>query len=287
MKKLILGKAYRLLTNRIRLIPVLLIPIFARFNQKHPDPYKYDLNNPQVIQLSKELKEISGIIIKDNSIYAIADDKDYLFKLSMTDGKILSEWKFGKNDNYEDVAVNSNKFYVLSSNGNIIAFNTPSAGTISTVEFEFPYGKGNEFEILYYDENIKKLIMICKDCKDDKKENLSVYAIDPLTGQYSSAAFGVDTREVAKLNNSKPERLKPSAAAIHPITGELYIVSSINKMLIRTTCNGKILAIYPLKRSICEQPEGIAFTSTGDMLISNEAGNNKRANILLFKTIVP
>jgi hypothetical protein len=63
----------------------------------------------------------------------------------------------------------------------------------------------------------------------------------------------------------------------------LYIVSSINKLLVVTDTNGNLKQAYPLEAELFKQPEGIAFTASGDMLISNEAAGNGSANILIYK----
>lgn len=268
---------------KARMLILLLIPVSVQCQTKPFNPWSYDLDSPVVIQLSKELKEISGIIMKGSSLYAITDNTGQLFQLDTANGKILAHWQFGKVADYEDVAIAEGRFYVLNSNGDIISFLLTVDGKSDIKEFNFPYGKGNEFEILYYDEIAKQLVVVCKECKDDKKKALTVYTIDHITGKYESADFDVNAQEVAQKTNNKMERLKPSAAAVHPQTGEIYMVSSINKMLIRLSRNGKVLSVSSLKRSLFEQPEGIAFTVGGDLLISNEAGEKDQATLLLFK----
>jgi uncharacterized protein YjiK len=79
------------------------------------------------------------------------------------------------------------------------------------------------------------------------------------------------------LPNDQP--LKPSGAAIHPITGEMYILASANNLLLITTTDGTIKEIYPLSKKKFKQPEGICFSPEGDMFISNEARGG-RANIM-------
>lgn len=272
-----------MMLKKFRLIALVMLPFFAKCQSVGPGPKDYDLDKPGVVELAKELKEISGIVVREGSIYAITDDKGKLYQLDKRSGKILAEWTFAKDDDYEDVALVGNTFFVLNSNGDIFAFDSPAgSGAIEAKKFAFPFGKGVEFEILYYDESKKKLVMICKECKDDGNKTVTVYAIDPQSGKYEKAGFKIDASEVAKKANSETGRLKPSAAAIHPLTGEVFLVSSINKVLIRMDREGRIKTVQQLKRSDFEQPEGIAFLPNGDMLISNEAGNNKKANILFF-----
>ena len=78
-------------------------------------------------------------------------------------------------------------------------------------------------------------------------------------------------------------KLKPSAIAINPVTNEFYILASVNKLLVVTDRQGKFKALYELDPAIYKQPEGIAFTPWGDMLISNESHETGLATILIIK----
>jgi uncharacterized protein YjiK len=77
-------------------------------------------------------------------------------------------------------------------------------------------------------------------------------------------------------------KFKPSAAAIHPISGEVYIISSVNKLLVIADKEGKAREIYHLDEGVFKQPEGIAFEPDGTMIISNEAAGQGVANLLIF-----
>jgi DNA-binding beta-propeller fold protein YncE len=78
-------------------------------------------------------------------------------------------------------------------------------------------------------------------------------------------------------------KLKPSAAAINPVTNELYILASVNNLLVVTDRQGKFKEVYVLDPGIYKQPEGITFTPAGDMIISNESHETGLANILILK----
>jgi hypothetical protein len=88
---------------------------------------------------------------------------------------------------------------------------------------------------------------------------------------------------VAVMLGQKSLKFKPSAAAIHPITGELYIISAINDLLVITDRQGEPKIAYEIDGKLFKQPEGIAFTPDGDLIISNEAADRGVANLLLFK----
>lgn len=251
---------------------------------RYSSPAGYDLLQPFVIKLPIELDEISGVAYynKDTSVFAINDERGWLYKIFPHDPKNIQKWKFFDGADFEDVVLLDSNFYVLESNGNIIAFRHYTADSVVAKENIFPQGTGNEFEILYYDNTIQKLILICKDCESDKKKVLSTYTFDPATGQYAGGVFTIDVKYIATMMGEKSMKLKPSAAAIHPLTGELYIISAVNNLLLVLDKNGRATSIHPLDPKLFKQPEGITFSPAGDMIISNEAADIGVANILIY-----
>jgi uncharacterized protein YjiK len=237
----------------------------------------YDLNHPSKnLSLPPLLNEISGISFapEENSIYAIEDEDGNLYKFTINDVSKIEKWNFGKKGDYEDLVYQDHYFYVLKSNGNIHKFNLESGEVRNETTFNFPEKGNNEFETLYYDDQGKRLIMICKDCKGEKKTSLHAWAVNMQTGEYTPGVFQ-NTAE-------GKQALKPSAAAINPKTNELYILSSVNKLLIIADKNGKISNSYPLNEKLFKQPEGITFLPDGDMLISNERNNGDSGQLLVF-----
>ena len=65
-------------------------------------------------------------------------------------------------------------------------------------------------------------------------------------------------------------KFEPSAAAIHPISKRLYILSSAGQLLVITDTRGQVLEAYDLNPDVFPQAEGIAFAPNGDMYITNE-----------------
>jgi uncharacterized protein YjiK len=250
----------------------------------YSSPTGYDLTKPYQFKLPLELDEISGVAYypKDSSIFAINDEKGLLYKIKVGDKKGISWWKFSEGADFEDVTLVDSIFYVLQSNGTIIRLKFDSAGRIATKIFPFAYGKGNEFEILYWDDAKKKLILICKDCDADKKSSLTTFSFDPISYQFSDSSFTIDVKAIAKSIGKDKIRFKPSAAAINPADSSLYILSAINKLMVVTDRNGVFKNAYHISHKLFKQPEGITFTPWGTIIISNEAADVGVADILIF-----
>jgi uncharacterized protein YjiK len=250
---------------------------------------EYDLSKPYKLKLGDALAEISGINYypKDTSVFAISDETGYLYKIYLNKNYLTEEWKFDKPHDFEDVFLHDGTFYVLESNGNISALNFSAKGdTIFNRKSKFPGKdkKKNEFESLYYDEEYHQLNMICKDCKVDKKNVVSSWTFDPSNDSYTVSQFSINVKPIKQKLGEQEIKLKPSAAAINPVTKDVWILASDNQLLIVTDRKGNATEVCTLDPVIFNQPEGITFTPSGDLLISNEAGNKyETASLLIFK----
>lgn len=251
-----------------------------------PSPELYDLNAPYKMELPAALNEISGLsyYAKDSSVFAEIDEDGILFKIFLNGNKIIKQWRYDKKHDFEDIVMHDSLFYILESNGDIETLRFEGDSVLKQ-KLKFPEGdkKTNEFEALYWDNDYKKLVMLCKDCEDDKKKTVSAWGIDIDSSAYFPGVFSIEVKPIAEKIGEEKLHLKPSAAAINPLTNELYILASVNKLLVITDRKGNFKNAFPLDPAIYKQPEGITFTPWGDLLISNEAGEAGAANILIFK----
>ena len=274
-----------------KLLVVLLVFLkFHNYTGCGPDkiesasPPGYDLNDPVKIKLPSGLDEISGIsyYAKDSSVFAEVDEDGILFKIYMDGSGKIKQWRYDKKHDFEDIVMHDSTFYILISNGDIETLRFKGDSIIKT-KSQFPDAskKANEFETMYYDPSVG-LVMLCKNCEDDKKKIVTAFACKPDSSIYV-IAFQIDVKPIAEKSKEDKLHFKPSAAAINPVTNELYILASVNKLLVVADKNGKVKNVYPLDPVTFNQPEGITFTPWGDLLISNERGETDDATILIFK----
>src|SRR4030095_386430 len=263
-----------------------LLSCHSKSGEKLTSPPGYNLNKPQIFKLPSSLDEISGIVYyqKDNSVLAINDERGWLYKIFLSNRNEIQKWKYAAGADFEDVVLVDSTFYVLQSNGKLLSFKFITPDSISTTSYQSPIPGKNEFEILYKNKDQNELIMLCKDCESDDKNSLSSYAFNLETHSFvPTPAYVIDVQKIETLMDEKGLHFKPSAAAIHPITGELYIVSSVNKLLVAADKNGNPSKVYRISAKLYKQPEGLTFSPNGDMVISNESADIGAANILYFK----
>ncbi len=245
----------------------------------------YELNKPITVNLKTDLDEISGLSFyeKDTTVFALNDEHGMLYKIYIRDNVQIDQWKFSNDADYEDLVLVDSTFYALHSNGDITRFRFVSNDSLFTEEINLPISGKNEFESIYPDPSGNKLVLICKDCKADKK-SVSAYAFDTEKKEFNQTPYySIDGQQVLNSLPAGDKKFKPSAAAIHPLTGELFIVSAVNTALVIADLAGKVKSVYALDPAVFKQPEGITFSLKGDLLISNEAAEVGSGNILIFK----
>ena len=85
------------------------------------------------------------------------------------------------------------------------------------------------------------------------------------------------------VSDKKDMVFSPSGIAIQPQTKNIYILSSVGKILLVLDKLGKkILTIQALEKKITKQPEGITFDKKGTLYISSE-GRSGKGRIFHFK----
>lgn len=252
-------------------------------NGNYKSSERYDIANPTIINLPVELDEISGIAYypKDTSVFAVVDEIGYLYKIPIMNPKATQRWLFSKPKDFEDIILKDSAFYVMVSDGDIIKleFNADSIGTSKFGFTESSSKKVNEFEGMYDDST--GFVLICKDCEADSGGKISRFKLNVADSNFSE----YEALDVSSLDGKveKLKDIKPAAAAINPVTGELYVISSVSKHLLVINKAGEITEVYELNPKIYKQPEGMAFTPAGDLIISNEVFLEGTGTLLILK----
>jgi len=261
----------------------------------------YDLNNPdETFILPSILHEISGItVIDSSSVACVQDEAGIIFIYDLRKKTITQSVTFYGNGDYEDIARVDGIFYVLKSNGTL--YKIPDMNRpVPAEEIRLKEIPHKDIEGLCYDSKDERLLIAPKD-KADKDDDAEVkqglYGFDLKTGELMNdpliefklpaiKEFAASIIEPVEYNKKgdpkKPDiRFSPSAIAIHPVTGRLYLLSADDHMLFIFSLQGKIEYMTRLNPQIFNMAEGITFCQNGDMLISNE-GQNGNASLLRF-----
>ena len=251
-----------------------------------PSPEGYNLNKPIISKLPPMLDEVSGILYypKDKSLFAIHDERGWLYKIHTGKEFKIDKWKYSAGADFEDISLADSTFFAIKSKGDIVAFRFWRPDSVAVKTFHLPDTSKKEFETIYFDSTRQQLMMVCKDCESDEKNMTGVFAFDYKQMKYvDSPVFFINAKHIEKKLGDKMSKFKPSAGAINPRTGELFLISSVNKILVVADNNGKVKDVFQLDSKLFKQPEGLTFTTGGDLLISNESAGIGPSTILLFK----
>ncbi|WP_160713836.1 hypothetical protein [Chitinophaga solisilvae] len=257
-----------------------------REQKVYSSPSGYNLKEPVRFRVRESMQEISGIELfpDEHRIMAVNDEEGKVFEIDVTTTQPYPSWKFAKNGDYEDICKTDSGWFVLKSNGSLFEVHGLFTDSASSTHYKFPKDGKREFEATYYDRNQNAVILLSKNSAEDKKTGQSsAFRFNLATRTFDSTAiYHFDSREIAKLAGNDMRFFKPSAAAIHPVEKRLYIIASVNGLLVISDLQGHIQEAYNLKHRLFLQPEGLAFAPGGDMYISNEGGYDGVANILKF-----
>ena len=272
------------------------------------DLFAYDLESPDGrYKLPDYLEEISGLsYYGKGKIACVQDEKGNIYVLNLEQEKITKKYDFGSDADYEDIAVVDKTAYILRNNGHIYRIKNFKKKDRSVKTYKTPLKEKNDTEGMAYDPLSNSLLIACKGSPSIEKENpyegyKAVYKFDLEEEELRKAPhFLIDLERLdsyidhnvfTKLSVKVAKRLRliesetsfqPSGIAIHPIYGEIYIISSVGKLLIILNRRGKVQDVKELDPKIFRQPEGICFSPTGEMFISNE-GRGEKGYILKFK----
>jgi uncharacterized protein YjiK len=270
--------------HSISLLSILVL--FSCINNE-PDEMEamnYDLGKPDIIYVMPEdLKEISGIyMVKENELVCIEDNHGFLYFYDTQQKKITDKIEFEPTGDYEDVTMVGNEYYVLRSDGVIQKISADK----EVVTYKTSLNSKNNPEGLCFDKKNNCLLIACKDegGSNLKKHQKGIYSFSLQTKSLSEApTIIVDLpKYYGKKNHKHVADFSPSGIAIHPLTNHIFLISAKGNDLVELNENGDVLFIETLSDKLFSQPEGICFSGSGDLHISNE-GKSGQANILRFK----
>lgn len=263
-------------------------------------PYQFDAPD-QILKLEDELREISGLSISPdgNQLIAVQDEKGILYYLDKNSGKITSKKEFWKDGDYEGVEAVGKDVYAIKSTGTVYWIKNADQEEIETEKFNYDLNKDNDVEGLGYDGSSQMLLLACKAHPDDMKDARGIFGFslkdmrllqDPVYMLTLGAVHKyLDTNppitrleKVKKFFDEDELDFSPSALAVHPISGDLYLVSSKGKMIVVMNRRNEVIYIQKLEKEEHPQPEGLCFDREGNMYISNEGGGDE-GTILIYK----
>lgn len=261
----------------------------------------YNFEQPdKIISLPDSLREISGIaFINDSTVVCVQDENGILFVYDIQHNRIKERHPFHADGDYEGITTAYNYIYILRSDGKLFEISDFNSKKISTKSYTTNVPASNNEGLCFnYGEN--ELLIGCKNKvtnSDVEKDVRQIYAFDLSEHKLDkNAKFEMRVEDAMtfadkknldmsgvgankKGKNKNTFKFNISAIAIHPISGNLYILNAADHALFVVNDKSKIIAIQLLDPVLFNKPEGLTFKPNGDMFITNE-GQEGNANIV-------
>lgn len=250
----------------------------------------YNLNQPTAVhELSSELLEVSGLTdVSQNKIACVQDEKGIIFTYNLLTREIEDKITFGADSDYEGLTRVDDVLYTLSSDGTL--FETKSTWkkpVTKSYDLNLP---SPDNEGLCYDEKHKRLLIAPKskigkgpEYKDSRaifvfdlkkkeleKDPLFYFSIEEIYAFADSIGIEKDTTFKKNGEPNKNQNFRPASIAVHPQTGDIYVISAEDFKMVVFSESGQIKNYFSLDKSIFPKPEGITFLNDGTMIITNE-----------------
>ena len=273
--------------------------------------FPYYLSLPVKIQkLPSKLIEISGLSFIENERFAcIQDEKGNIYVLNFETAEIEKKINFADDGDFEGMAIVGKTAWALKSSGDLYRVKNFIEGeeTLRAKKFENALSKKNDAEGVAFDEINNRLLIACKGHPyiDNKrgKHKKAIYEFDLETKKLNpEPVFIIDLDQIKEFRNynsmtqlgidllsSLDENkgdvtFQPSGIAVHPVSGNIYVLGSVGDLLLVLNRKGQTLIMVDLDDKLFNQPEGICFDKTGTLYISNEGGEG-RATLLKFEMV--
>lgn len=244
--------------------------------------YNFEPEESLKIKLPGELQEISGLTMTDDGrLFGHNDEKGFVYQIDYSNGDIIKKFSLGKKyerEDFEGIAYAKNKFYMVSSNGDIYEFDEGNDGESVTYNI-LKTGLKSKYDVegLCYDSETNSLLLACKGYPGKgfkKKKAVYSFSLNEMKLE-KEPRFLIDLTEIKKTFN-------PSGIERNPNTGTFFIIAANGNAIIEISKDGKLVDKKKLPPVIHEQPEGITFAPDKSLIISDE-GDFTRGSIVIHK----
>lgn len=236
--------------------------------------YLFDAE-PRTMELSDNLLEVSGIAFDgEGRLFAHGDEKGVIYELDTASGRITREFTLGKagvKEDFEDIAIVGDRFYMTTSNGVIYEFSSGEDGrNVDFLTHTTGLTAGNDVEGLCHDPATNALLLACKADPGVPGRVRSVYSFSLAEKRLASVPRWILT--IDDLTRGIDRRdFRPSAITRDPATGHFLLMTSADNAIAELDSTGTVLGAIRIRRGEHQQPEGLAISPDGTLYISDEA----------------
>ena len=242
----------------------------------------YQLHDALQYALPDALREISGLTLdNDARLYAHDDERAIVYQIDYGNGRILKRFALegGLRGDFEGIAWLDGMLYMTTSSGVLHEF------AVGAADAFVPYRLVTD-ELDCEVEGLGRLAdtsALLAACKNRPKGKKALHFYDwrpgdeawPKEPAIKMKRSGFDA-SFERLAAERPGKFQPTAITATP-EGHLLVIAGPQKVLLEFTADGEPVAAAKIDPDRHRQPEGIAMTASGTLIIADE-GDNKGAS---------
>ncbi len=243
-------------------------------------------------ELPAELAEISGIAFTpDGRLFAHGDEEATLWELDLRSGQPRKHFSVAAavdqasekrnndapagivNGDFEDLAIVGERFFLITSAGRLYEFQEGGDGErVPHTVVRTGLDGRCELEGMSYEAKSSGLLLLCKQNlpKKSAPEQILIYSWS-IDDEHLSPEPRVQVEYPTFGGDGGSKRFNGSAMAFVPGTETLMLVAGPQRAFAEITTDGAIATAGSLDPTLHRQPEGLAFSPDGTLLIADEA----------------
>lgn len=226
-------------------------------------------------QLPHALQEISGLALTSDGRLLVHDDEiGAVWEVDHRRGIVVKRFELGSNvvkGDFEGLTVANDVLYLLAGNGKLYEFHEGANGArVKYTVHDTKLTQECEFEGVAFDPAINALLMACKHVHTKALRTELVIYRWSLTDTTQARITKLTVPLASIIGTNGWTALSPSDITVDPLTGNYVLVASLERAVFSITPGGEVVFARPLPAGH-EQPEGVAITKDGVLIVSDEA----------------
>jgi uncharacterized protein YjiK len=246
--------------------------------------FPYDIQSPTLtINLATpELMELSGLSPTDSAgiFLAIADERGEVFFIDgNAGGTVVRRILFREKGDFEGVEMVGKSIWAIKSDGDLFELRDWNGQPPTVDMYKTPLKKTDDIEGLAHDPKRNALLLASKSDPKNFAPRM-LYAFDLAEKKLlPEPVYFIHPEEVNDLvpyaDQEKRDAFSPSGVAIHPLNGDIYVISTaLKRLVVLDYEKGRIKHAVRLDKKMMPQPEGISFDPAGNLYIGSEGKGN-------------
>lgn len=227
----------------------------------------------RILMLAENLSEVSGLAVASpTSVFAHDDEQAVVREVSIEDGGILRSFRFGDRADFEGIAADGSRIFVITSDGRLGSFAAASDGAAVTPEtVDTGAGESCEVEGLSLAPQPGRLLILCKEIRGRGNRGRLLILAWEIAARRLTPFVDADLSDVLGENQ---RGFAPSGIDWDASRRRIVIVSARNRLLLELDENGRMTAQRVLERLRHPQAEGVAAMPNGALVVADEAGDS-------------